>query len=182
MNIRIFLCVITVYFGSYSMTFKPYKVQNDARYRQGYIQVSLCKELYPFFASRMGIFSHVEQTSYDSQNNVASCYFKEVIDTEALKNRKAFLQMLRTKTKPRRGHKNRPFFVLNSFVELERILDQTKIFIFNQGQCSLMLNPAFLSTPIQAPDLIEYFESIEPDLHACAYIAQVPVVPYSVRN
>lgn len=180
MTIKILLLATTLYFGSYSMVFESYKDQNDARYMKGYVKIRLCKELYSFFAARMCAFPNVNQTTYDPQNNVAYCYFKEVIDTEALKNGKPFLQMLRTESKPRRGHKNRPFFVLNSFVELEKILGQTSIFIFNQDKDSIVLNPVFLSTPIQAPDLIDYFESVESTLHACAHIANVPVVQYRI--
>lgn len=174
--------LISISGTSISMIFNSPQDQKNTRFKKGYMHLSLCKELYPFFAARMCKFSNVKQTSYDNQNNTAFCYFNEVIDTEALKNREPFLQMLATKLKPRRGHKNRPFFVLNSFVELEKILKETRIFIFNKNKDGIMLNPAFLAGRIDAPDVIEYFSSIEPDLHACANIAHVPVIPYSLRN
>jgi hypothetical protein len=178
------LLVTLILFGgtSFSMIFNAAHDQKNPRFKKGYVQLSLCKELYPFFAARICNFSNVEQTLYDSNKNVAYCYFKKVIDTEALENRKPFRQMLQTKLKPRRGHKNRIFFVLNSFVELQEILAQTSIFIFNKNKDKIILNPAFLAGRIDGPDVIEYFSSIEPDLHACANIALVPVLAYRLRN
>lgn len=180
-NKILLLTLISCGGSSFSMIFNPIQDQTNTRFKKGYVQLSLCKELYPFFAARMCNFLNVEQTSYDYQNKMAYCYFKEVIDTQALENRTSYMKMLRTGSKPR-GHKNRLFFVLNSFIKLEEILAQTSIFIFNQDKNSIVLNPAFFAGRIDAPDVIEYFSSIEPDLHACANIALVPVLAYRLRN
>lgn len=181
-NKILLLILISCGGSSFSMIFNPIQDQTNTRFKKGYVQLSLCKELYPFFAARMRNFLNVEQTAYDSYKNLAFCYFKEVIDTQALENRAPFMKMLQTGSKPRRGHKNRLFFVLNSFITLEEILAQTSIFIFNQDKNSIVLNPAFFAGRMNAPDVIEYFSSIEPALHACAHIAHIPVVSYSLRN
>lgn len=178
MNLVIASLAFVASLNLHAMTFAPIQKQHDDRFAYGSVELPMSKELYPFFAVRMHEFKNVEQIFHDSERKVAGCSFKKVIDIEALKDQSAFSEFLRTGTKPRPGHMQCIFFVLNAYVKLHKILDRTKIFIFNHTQDHVILNPLFLSSPIQAPDLIEYFASIEPSLHACAYLARIPVAQY----
>lgn len=180
MNLVIASLAFVASLNLHAMTFVPIQKQHDHRFAYGSVELPMSKELYPFFAVRMHEFKNVEQTIYDPERKIATCSFKEVIDTEALKDQSAFENFLRTRTKPRRGHMNRIFFILNAYAKLHQILDATQIFIFNHARDHVILNPLFLSSPIQAPDLIEYFASIEPSLHACAYLARIPVAQYQL--
>lgn len=178
MCILIFLMMLISYASVFPMAFVPFEDQKDTRFMKGAVQMPLCPELYPFFTKRMSDFNNVAHIMYDSNKKAAFCFFKEVVDTHALKDASSFTQFLSTDTKPRRGHMHRPLFVLNAFAKLQEILSQTRIFTFNEQKDTIILNPAFGHFDTPCPDIFEYFGSIEYSLHACAYIARVPVASY----
>lgn len=161
---------------SYSMTF--YTEHAHKRFSKGTITLKLSKQLYSFFAARLQEFDRIEQTTYDVESQTATCFFNDVVDRRALENNASFVNFLRTDSKPRRGHMHRLFFVLNAFAKLQQILNETAIFQFAPQNQGIMRNSAFQLMPIRAPEIIEYFESIEYTLHACAYLARIPVLRY----
>lgn len=178
MRILIFLIMLISYASVFPMSFMPFENQKEGRFMKGAVQMPLCPELHPFFIQRMSEFNNVADIMCDSNKKIAFCFFKEVIDTHALKDTGSFTQFLGTKTKPRRGHMHRPLFVLNAFAKLHEILTATRIFTFSTQKDTIILSPAFRHFDTPCPDIFEYFDSIEYSLHACAYIARVPVASY----
>lgn len=167
----IFLCVLILVVDCYGMTFQPDEGQKPGRFLRGQIEIRIRSELYPFFASRMAALPGVTNTNYNPETHIASCILNYAIDADSILDNKAFLRMLDTENKPKRAQKNRLKFVLNSFINLEQILD-SGVIKFNNRKSSVILNPAFRR--IYCPHICEYFGSIEASMHACLAIARIP--------
>lgn len=172
---KIIWSIVFIFASCRSMTFHVDPGQKPQRFLHGSIEIRICKELYPFYACRVSSLAGVKQVYYDEATCGAFCQLSYPVDSESILEQDAFLALLGKNCKPGRHQKNHLKFVLNAFVELEKILD-TKVFIFNPQKNGVILNPRFKN--IDCPYLIEYFSSIESPLHACACIARVPVAKY----
>ncbi len=134
------------------------------------VSISMSRNLYDFFALKLGSLKSVSQTTYDQSQQMAHCEFKYKRNRIGLLKDDQLVCFLNSNTVPNTKQKKQINLVLPAFVKLNQFLD-TNFIMFNKLQTGVILNPVFAKIP--DPDMRTCFESMAQSARICAAIAGI---------
>lgn len=132
-----------------------------------HVAIRLRKELFYYFAPQLCNLKGVEQTTYDENTQMATCWFRKPKDTRTLLNDTKLVKFLDRNKMPL-WYKKDTQLILTAFVKLEQIMD-TGLVAFNKQLTGVILNPR-----IEDPDLRVLIDSVGQSTRICAKIAGIP--------